>query len=250
MTAISQTWSARDYDRNARFVSDLAGGVLEWLSARPGERILDLGCGDGELTAGLLQKGCRVVGVDISDDMLRAARARGLDVRRMSGEALSFDEEFDAVFSNAALHWMTNPRKVAEGVFRALRPSGRFVAEMGGHGNVAAIITAMRAVARMRGADESLAGPWFFPAPEEYAAILREAGLRVRRIALIPRPTHLPSGMSAWLNTFRHVFFEQFGEDAPVVRAEVEDLLRPVLCDSKGDWTADYVRLRVEAVKE
>ncbi len=250
MSAVEQKWSVEDYGRNARFVSDLAEGVLEWLAPRPGERILDLGCGDGVLSERLARMGCRVVGVDIDAGMLSAARARGVRVVQASGENLPFEREFDAVFSNAALHWMTNAGAVLAGVHRALRPGGRFVAEMGGHGNVAAIITAMRAVARRRGADESLAGPWFFPTPEVYADMLRQAGLSVRRMELVPRPTRLPGGLSSWLKTFRGVFFEQFGEDAAVVLAEVEDLLRPVLCDARGNWTADYVRLRVEAVKE
>ncbi len=250
MSEIRQTWRAADYDASARFVSDLAGPVLEWLAPRRGERILDLGCGDGVISEHLMRAGCRVTGVDVSRDMLEAARARGVPVVRASGEALPFEAEFDAVFSNAALHWMTAPGPVLEGVFRALRPGGRFVAEMGGHGNVAAIITAMRAVARARGGDESLAGPWFFPTPQVYEDMLERAGFKVRRIELIPRPTRLDCGMAAWLKVFRGVFFEQFGADAPLVRAEVEDLLRPVLCDEKGEWTADYVRLRFEAVKD
>ena len=189
------------------------------------------------------------MGVDISAEMLKAARARGVQVIQASGEDLPFENEFDAVFSNAALHWMTDARAVAEGVLRALRPGGRFVAEMGGHGNVAAIVTALRAVARRRGANESLAGPWFFPTPAEYARLLRAVGFDVERIELVPRPTPLPGRMSDWPKVFRGAFFEQFGEDAPVVIAEVEDLLRPVLCDSEGNWTADYVRLRVLARK-
>ncbi len=250
MSAIHQTWDVADYEANARFVSDLAEDVLQWLAPRPGERILDLGCGDGVIAQRLVQAGCQVVGVDTDAAMLDAARARGITVVRASGEELPFEREFDAVFSNAALHWMRNAGAVLEGVHRALRPGGRFVAEMGGHGNVAAVITAMRAVARQRGADESLAGPWFFPTEETYGEMLRQAGFAVRRMALIPRPTPLPGGMSAWLKTFRGVFFAQFGEDAPVVLAEVEDLLRPVLCDARGQWSADYVRLRLEAVKE
>ncbi len=250
MSAIHQTWDAADYAANGRFVSDLAADVLQWLAPRPGERILDLGCGDGVIAQRLARAGCQVVGVDTDAAMLDAARTRGVTVVRASGEDLPFEREFDAVFSNAALHWMRQARAVLEGVHRALRPGGRFVAEMGGHGNVAAVITAMRAVARHRGADESLAGPWFFPTEEAYGEMLRQAGFKVRRMALIPRPTPLPGGMSAWLKTFRGVFFAQFGEDAPVVLAEVEDLLRPVLCDARGQWSADYVRLRLEAVKE
>ncbi len=250
MATIPQHWSVEDYDAFARYVSDEAAEILSWLDPQPGERILDLGCGDGVIAERLMRAGCQVVGADISDEMLAAARARGVPVVKAAGENLPFEREFDAVFSNAALHWMPDARAVIEGVYRALRPGGRFVAEMGGHGNVAAIITAMRAVARRRGANESLVAPWFFPTPEEYAQLLREGGFTVKRIALVPRPTRLPGGLASWLKVFRGVFFEQFGKDAPVVMAEVEDLLRPVLCDSRGQWTADYVRLRVLAEKE
>ena len=243
-----QRWQAEEYEDKARFVFEEAAEILRWLNAAPGERILDLGCGTGVIAERLMRRGCRVLGLDIDADMLRAARARGVPVVRGSGERLDFDREFDAVFSNAALHWMRDePRAVAEGVLRALKPGGRFVAEFGGHGNVAAIVTALKAVARRRGADESLAGPWFFPTPAEYRALLEDVGFVVERIALAPRPTRLPGRMADWLRVFRGAFFDQFGEDAPVVIAEVEDLLRPVLCDSHGNWTADYVRLRVLA---
>jgi hypothetical protein len=138
---------------------------------------------------------------------------------------------------------------VIAGVYRALKPGGRFVAEFGGHGNVAAIVTAMRATARRIGGEEELAGPWFFPTPEVYADMLQESGFTVRRIGLFPRPTPLRTGMKEWLKVFRRPFFEQYGERMDAVLAEVEDLLRPVLCDVRGNWTADYVRIRVEAAK-
>ncbi len=247
--AARQTWSAESYHDHARFVSDLAGPVLEWLAPKPGERILDLGCGDGVLTEIIAKAGATVTGVDMSDSFLEAARARGLDVRRMDGQALVFDGEFDAVFSNAALHWMTEAESVVAGVNRALKPGGRFVAEFGGHGNVAAIVTAMRATAQRLGGDMSFAGPWFFPSPEVYREMLEKAGFEVRRIGLYPRPTPLRTGMAAWLLVFRRPFFEQYGERREEVLGEVEALLKPVLCDAMGNWTADYVRLRVEAVK-
>jgi SAM-dependent methyltransferase len=244
-----QTWSAGSYDAHARFVSDLAGGVVEWLALRPGERILDLGCGDGVLTSELKARGADIVGVDSSEDFVIAARARGLDARLMDGEALGFASEFDAVFSNAALHWMTDAAAVVAGVVRALKPGGRFVAEFGGHGNVAAIVTAMRAVAIRRGGDPDLANPWYFPPPGIYGALLERYGLRVKRIALIPRPVVLKTGIEGWLLLFRKPFFAQFGADGERALAEVIELLRPALCDADGNWTADYVRLRVEAVK-
>ena len=138
----SQTWDPESYARHARFVSDLAGPVLALLDAQPGERILDLGCGDGALTKKLAELGCDVIGVDAGPDMIRAARELGLDARVVDGHELSFEREFDAVFSNAALHWMKrDPDAVVAGVARALKPGGRFVGEFGGHGNVAAIVT-------------------------------------------------------------------------------------------------------------
>ena len=244
-----QHWSAGSYDSPARFVSDLASGVLEWLAPKSGERILDVGCGDGVLTAELRAAGADVVGIDSSEDFIAAARTRGLDARLMDGEALAFGPEFDAVFSNAALHWMPNADAVAAGIHRALKSGGRFVAEFGGHGNVAAIVTAMRAVGEQRGGDLSLANPWYFPAPQVYEALLERHGLHAKRIALIPRPVVLKTGIESWLMLFRKPFFEQFGAEAQTALAETINLLRPALCDAEGNWTADYVRLRVEAVK-
>jgi trans-aconitate methyltransferase len=244
-----QVWSAETYATHARFVSDLAGPVLEWLAPQAGERVLDLGCGDGVLTAELARRGVSVLGIDISESLLKAAAERGVETRHMDGQNLPFDGEFDAVFSNAALHWMSNASAVIEGVFRALKPGGRFVAEFGGHGNVAAVTTAMRATAWRRGGDAALAGPWFFPSVAVYREMLEERGFRVVRIGLFPRPTPLASGMIAWLRVFRRPFFAQFGADEDVVLSEVEELLAPSLRDAKGNWTADYVRLRVEAVK-
>ncbi|MEO1159580.1 MAG: methyltransferase domain-containing protein, partial [Pseudomonadota bacterium] len=235
-----QTWSADAYSTHGRFVADLAGAVFEWLAPQAGEKILDLGCGDGALTQKLADAGANVLGVDMSDDLLSAARERGLSVVSRDGHELDFPAEFDAVFSNAALHWMSRPEKVIDGIGRALKPGGRFVAEFGGHGNVAAIVTAMRAVGENRGGDESLAGPWFFPSPEVYADMLTDAGFEVRRVGLYPRPTPFNTGMKEWLKLFRKPFFEQFGDEADSVLDEVEQLLRPSLCDARGNWTADY----------
>jgi trans-aconitate methyltransferase len=244
-----QVWNAEDYEKHARFVSDLAGPVLEWLQPQAGQRILDLGCGDGVLTEELKRRDVDVLGVDVSESLLAAALARGVETRRMDGQKLPFDAEFDAVFSNAALHWMSDAGAVIEGVFRALKPGGRFVAEFGGHGNVAAVTTAMRATARRRGGDAALAGPWFFPSVAVYREMLEERGFRVVRIGLFPRPTPLPTGMIAWLKVFRRPFFAQYGAEEDQVLAEVEELLAPSLRDARGNWTADYVRLRVEAMK-
>ncbi len=246
---VQQTWSAAGYDANARFVSDLGGEILSWLDPKPGERILDIGCGDGALTQQIAGAGASVTGVDAAPDFISAAQGRGLDARLLNAEALGFHSEFDAVFSNAALHWMTKPDAVLAGIARALKPKGRFVAEFGGHGNVAAIVTAMRSAALAFGGDPKLALPWFFPTPAEYEALLARAGFLCHRIELKPRPTPLPTRIEGWLTTFREPFFTQFtGETRQAVLAHVIELLRPSLCDGSGVWTADYVRLRVEAM--
>jgi trans-aconitate methyltransferase len=245
-----QRWDAADYAGNAGFVPDLGSIVLGWLDPKPGERILDLGCGDGALTARLVAAGAAVIGVDSSEALLREARGRGLDVRLMDAQALDFDAAFDAVFSNAALHWMPRAEAVLGGVARGLVPGGRFVAEFGGHGNVAAIVTALRAVAKMQALDPGLAAGWFYPTAEEYRALLEARGFTVERIELVPRPTPLPTGLRGWLRTFRRPYLDAMpAEQREAVLDELESLLAPALRDQSGRWTADYVRLRVSAVR-
>lgn len=246
----TQTWDPVRYARNARFVSELGLPVVELLAPQPGERILDLGCGDGALTEKLVACGCVVVGVDASSAQVEAARRRGLDARVMSGESLQFEEEFDAVFSNAALHWMKKPDAVLAGVHRALRPGGRFVGEFGGAGNVAAIEAALTEALARRGIDAAAISPWYFPSPEEYARKLQVHSFDVRSIELIPRPTPLPGRMVDWLSTFAEPFANALppGERSALFDA-VEQALRPTLYDPHGCWTADYVRLRFAAVR-
>jgi SAM-dependent methyltransferase len=244
----AQTWSAEGYEKNARFVSDLGAEILSWLAPAPGMRVLDVGCGDGALTSRIADAGAYVVGIELSESLRAAASARSLDVRRASVTQMTFDTEFDAVFSNAVLHWVNEPSRAIERMRAALKPAGRFVAEFGGHGNIAAIVTAMRAAATIHGGDAALASPWFYPTDREYAALLQEGGFRVLRAGLYPRQTLLPTVMSGRLETFRAPFFVQFAERAEDVKQEVEDLLRPALCDASGHWMADYVRLRIEAV--
>jgi trans-aconitate methyltransferase len=243
----SQQWNSSRYDKNARFVSDLGKPVLELLNPQPGERILDLACGDGVLTEKIIARGANVIGVDASSDMVAAARKRGMDARVVDAYQLDFHSEFDAVFSNAALHWMKrDPDAVIQGVRRALKPGGRFVAEMGGHGNVAAITVALCATLENRGVKDPVAiMPWYYPSPDEYRERLNRAGFKTEYIELIPRPTPLPTGIRGWLETFAtpltHSVPKESRED---FLDEVTERLRPVLCDSSGRWTADYVRLR------
>jgi trans-aconitate methyltransferase len=243
-----QSWDPDRYARNARFVSDLGMPVVELLAPQPGERILDLGCGDGALTAKLVAMGCEVVGVDSSEPQIRGARALGLDAHVMDGHALTFNSEFDAVFSNAALHWMRRADEVIAGVHRALRPHGRFVAEMGGHRCVHKIRAALVEALSRRGLDGEGAVPWYFPTPEEYSQRLIKGGFTVKSIALIPRPTPLPGDVSGWLETFAENFLSKLAPaERPAFIAEVREVLRPQLCDADGKWIADYTRLRFAA---
>jgi SAM-dependent methyltransferase len=244
----NQDWSAEGYEGNARFVADYGTVLLEHLNARPGERILDLGCGDGALTEKLVARGIEVVGIDMSPDLLEAARARGIDAREGDGQALEFDREFDAVLTNAALHWMPDAEAVIDGVARALRPGGRFVGEFGGHGNVAAIITALLAALQAEGVTDARNHPWFFATPEQYRSMLETAGFEVVEIGLVPRPTPLPTGIRGWLATFGNPFTAGLDPDrANRVFDRAVELLEPTLRDHQGNWTADYVRLRFAA---
>jgi trans-aconitate methyltransferase len=247
-----QEWNSSRYATNARFVSDLGQTILALLNPQPGERILDLGCGDGALSEKIVAAGAHVIGADASADMVEAASNRGLDARVMDAYQLRFDKEFDGVFSNAALHWMKDhPDAVIQGIARALKPGGRFAAEMGGHGCVAAIVVALCAALERRGISNppSLI-PWYFPTPDEYGERLKRAGFEVKYIALIPRPTPLPTGMRGWLLTFAIPFTKILPEpDQGPFLDEVTERLRPALCDEQERWTADYMRLRFLAVK-
>lgn len=241
-------WNPSLYARNARFVSDLGLPVVALLAPKAGDRILDLGCGDGALTAKLQQSGCDVVGVDASPEMVAAARHLGVDASVVSGDALAFDGEFDAVFSNAALHWMLDPARVIDGVWRALRPGGRFVAEMGGKGNIASIVGALETALASRGLE--MRNPWFFPTAELYGHLLEQQGFRVEHMKLFPRPTPLPGDIRGWLEAFGEPLIGWLPQaEREALMQELQRSLQPVLCDSNGTWVADYVRLRFVASK-
>jgi len=246
----AQTWDPAAYARNARFVSDLGAPVVELLAPQPGERILDLGCGDGVLTKELADLGCEVVAIDSSAPQIDAARKLGLDAHVMSGEELPFHEEFDAVFSNAVLHWIKRVDPMLEGVYRSLKPAGRFVAECGGYGCVHKIRRALVHALERRGLDGEARVPWYFPTPGDYATRLERAGFRVDSIALIPRPTALPGDIIGFLETFGQSFLQGFhGEARTEYLQEVRAELEPQLRDNQGIWIADYVRLRFAATK-
>jgi trans-aconitate methyltransferase len=247
---VTQTWDAEAYCRHGAFVHGLAGGVLEWLAPQAGEYILDLGCGDGQLTPRIAKTGASVVGVDASPEMVAAARGRGVVAEVANAEALPYmRNEFDAVFSNAALHWVHDQDAMMAQVRRVLKPGGRFVAEMGGQSNIAAIRVALTAVLARHGFDGREDHVNYYATPEAYGRRLERHGFKVDRIALIPRPTPLAEGgMNKWIGTFRRGVLDTLPEAMrETVVEETVALLEPVLRDEDGNWTADYVRLRFVA---
>ncbi len=243
-----QVWNPDRYATHARFVSDLGAPVVDLLDPRPGERVLDVGCGDGALTEKLVEAGCRVVAIDASPQLVRSARERWLDARVADVTALDFDGEFDAVFSNAVLHWVRDPDAALAAIHRALASGGQLVAELGGHGCVASIRAAFGEVLARRGIDAEGLNPWYFPTAEEYRERLDTAGFDVDSIRLFPRPTPLPSDVTDWLETFAQPYLASVpDDDRPAVLNEMRERLEPVLRTLYGGWVTDYVRLRFAA---
>lgn len=245
-----QRWIADRYAANARFVADLAEPLIDILAPSAGDRILDLGCGDGALTEKILQSGASVIAVDDAPDQIAAAKKRGLDARVMDGQALTFENEFDAILTNAALHWMSDdPDAVIHGMWRALKPGGRVVGEMGGAGNVAHIVDALYQSLAARGIDGDELNPWYFPTDSDYRDRLEQRGFVVESIALIPRPTPLPGDIGDWLSTFAEGFLQAVpDQERTGFVDEVRDKLRPDLFQHHI-WVADYMRLRFVAMR-
>lgn len=254
--ATGREWNPQRYATEARFVIDGGAPLLELLAPRPAERVLDVGCGTGALTRAIADAGARVVGIDASPAMLAEARQAypDLDFREGRGEALAFEREFDAVFSNATLHWIHDAASIVSGVRRALVPGGRFVAEFGGHGNVQTVRDAVNhALGELAtGAAAQPFSPWYFPRLGAYTSLLETHGFEVAAAWSFPRPSPMPdrdgqSGIAAWLAIFaRDLVASLPAEVLERFTTLVEDYARPALFRD-GTWWIDYVRLRVVA---
>jgi trans-aconitate 2-methyltransferase len=249
-------WDPALYDSKHSFVWKYGQELIELLAPVSGERILDLGCGTGHLTKRIADTGANVIGLDISESMIDEARRNYPELEFVKGDAadFAFAEPFDAVFSNAALHWVKRAEEAVACVARALKPGGRFVAEFGGKGNIQAIHTALRRALDELGWREGAKwNPWYYPSVGEYAGLLENHGLAVRSAMLFDRPTPLEEGergLRLWLEMFAG---DLLATMSPAAREQaiqsVERRLRPTQF-SEGAWVADYARIRVMARRE
>ena len=247
-------WNAKLYDDKHSFVWKRASGLIELLEAKTGERILDLGCGTGHLTAQIAATGAEVAGVDASLAMIQQAREKypALQFEVMDARELHFAQPFDAVFSNATLHWIKEPALVVAGIAKSLRPGGRFVAEFGGHGNVRELMEAVHRAWRKLSLAGSPSNPWYYPSIAEYSGLLEQHGLETTYAALFNRPTPLEDGergLRVLLEMFCGMFLDQLSTDQrQVMIAAIEQEARPHLWRD-NQWVLDYRRLRVVAWK-
>lgn len=250
----AQDWNSNLYDNKLGMVSVLGKGVVELLAPVRGESILDLGCGTGDLAHQIQQSGAVVTGMDLSSGMIEKARLKYPSIRFVEGNAeqFSLDETFDAVFSNAALHWMKQPEKVLSCIWNSLRPQGRFVAEFGGKGNVQTVIHAINEVLVQYGIDPKTLNPWYFPSVGEYSTLLERQGFRVTYAAHFERPTKMEDGEEGlyhWLNTFAGAYFQGVSDsDRTMVYEKIAETARKQLF-YEGSWHVDYKRLRIYAIK-
>lgn len=232
-------WNAADYAKVGSFVSELGQAALDLLDPKPGEHILDIGCGEGALSWKIVERGATVTGIDNSPEMIEAARARHLDALLLDAAEMGFESQFDAAFSNAALHWMLEKEKVAANIFRALKPGGRFAGEMGGEGNIARLQEAVDEEMVLRGYVPPADGKNWYASPEDFARVYEAAGFTAIDARLIDRPTPLDHGVAAWVTTFRKGWLDRAG-----VPEEERAAIGAAVADRFASNVADYVRLR------
>ena len=249
------TWNATLYDDKHNFVAKYGEDVVQLLAPQQGERILDLGCGTGYLTHLIAQAGARVVGIDNSPAMIHRAQAAypDLDFRVLSATDFTFDTPFDAIFSNATLHWVLDKETAIDHIAQALKPGGRLILEMGGKGNVEEIVVATRKVLNRHGYYSNAATQlWYFPSLSEYTTLLEKKGFRVRFAAHFDRPTELKdteNGIKDWIRMFGNAFFSNIPDSGiDTVLHEIQEMVRPTNYRN-GSWYGNYKRLRIAATK-
>lgn len=247
-------WNADLYDQNHSFVSKYGNNLIELLAAKQGEKILDLGCGTGDLAKKLDDVGVNIVGVDKSQNMVTQALSKYPHIKFMVRDAtdLRYHNEFDAVFSNATLHWVKQPKQALSCIYQSLKPGGRFVAEFGGKGNVQTITDEIIHQMKQSGIEYNMEQfPWYYPSIAEYPALMEEVGYRVTSAEHFDRPTLLDgeNGLKNWIEMFGSHLFEGIDENQKdYIITKVENHLKEVLYKD-GKWIADYKRIRVIGIK-
>lgn len=243
-----QDWNPQKYLKHAAYITEFGQDALELLAVQPGESILDLGCGEGTLAQKIQSRGAIVTGIDIAQDMLLQAIEKGIKTCLVSGEELTFDKEFNAVFSNASLHWMQDYRGVIRGVVKALKPGGRFVGEMGCDRHCRIIRSAMENVFAENPDFGPYKSPWIFPPPETYMRALKKSGFTVTYHSIIERRAPLQTGMKGWLQFFTASLTEHLNETQKKrFYKETIKHLKPLLYSRSKGWEADYVCIRFAA---
>ncbi|MEL7332183.1 MAG: methyltransferase domain-containing protein [Cyanobacteria bacterium J06560_2] len=243
---MSADWNATDYQTNYGYIWQHGEGLLTMLAPQPGERVLDLGCGTGQLTQQIAKKGAIALGIDADPTMVAQAKANypHLSFRVASAEKFQLSEPVDAVFSNAVLHWVLQAEAAARCMAMALKPGGRLVVEFGGRGNVQTVLNALAAVS-----GRTDLTPWYFPGLGEYVALLESVGFEVSYAHLFDRPTLLGEvGLAGWLEMFGKRFFADLSQEAWAAMVQAVETKADQLYQ-EGRWVADYRRLRVMAVK-
>ena len=245
-----QKWDPKSYARDAAFVSMYGEELITLLAPIPGDKVMDLGCGDGFLAGKVAAMGCDVTGVDASEAQVGATEKRGIRAVVGDGESLGFLDEFDSVLSNAALHWMLRPEKVIANVWRNLKPGGIFVGEMGAKGNVSTVVETLSSLLERRGHNSERYNPWYFPTEEEYNELLVAHGFNINTICTFSRPTKIKGDLVSWLRIFAQSFVAPIAkEERDLFFREAEAALRPYLYSERNGWIVDYVRLRFKVYR-
>ena len=245
----TNNWNADKYNKHADFVSNLATPVVDLLNPIENEKILDLGCGDGTLAVEIKKFNIKVIAVDLSKSMVKKTKEKNIEAYVMSATELNFNNEFDAVFSNAVLHWVKDSKIAINKINTSLKNNGRFIAEFGGYGNIKFLTDAMQKVFNNHQEYGVFNNPWYFPSDKDYKKLLEDNGFKVEYIELIPRPTSIDD-ISNWLDIFANGIVSHLTNEQQLnFKQEIREILKPKIYTEKNGWVADYVRLRFKAIK-
>jgi len=246
----SNSWNAKKYSKHADFVSNLALPLVELLEPKANESILDLGCGEGTLALEIKKYDTKIIAVDLSSDMVEKTKNKGIEAYVSSATQLDFDNKFDAVFSNAVLHWVKDSKLALNQIHKVLKKDGRFVAEFGAKDNIKQLIDAMQEVFSSNKEYGKFNNPWNFQSQEDYSELLEQNGFKIQYIKTIVRPTPIDDILN-WLEIFANGIISHLNEaEKSNFKNEVKNILKDKLYTKKDGWVIDYVRLRLKATKE